>query len=90
MGHMSGGGGQITVFGSRIGMTVADEVLNAICDGLAQAVGVPRQLILADEAPLALSVELEDGCEVTNKGLQPAALAPVVADEVGDDFFFGR
>ncbi len=56
--HMSRGSCQITVFRGWIGLAVPNEVLNAVCDGLTKTARVPCQLILADESPFALGVEL--------------------------------
>ena len=67
-----------------------NEILNAVSDRLPQTVRVPGQLLLADESPSAVSVELDGGQHIANEGLKPAVLSPVVADEVGGYFLFRR
>ena len=35
-----------------------------------------------------MSIELNNGQEIPNKGLKPTALPLIVADEIDDDFLF--
>jgi hypothetical protein len=43
---------------------------------------------LVDEAPFALGIELKDGKEIADKGLQAAVLPAVVMDQINNHLLF--
>ncbi len=75
----------VSIVALRVWMTVLNEIQDRVRDRHREAPRIAQQFVLADEPSLAPRVEFNDGQEVLDIGPKPAVLAPVVADQVGDD-----
>ena len=80
MGNMSARGRQQTFLAVRIGMPIANEVLDAVGDRFGQSVRIPLQLLAINGPSFSIGVELDDGEHIADKRLQPAILSSIMAD----------
>ena len=85
---MGGVSSQIATFIYWIRMTIANKILETVCDRLRQAIRVPVQLAIADNPPHAVSIKLDDCEHIIDKRSKSVIFTFFVLDKVGDNFFW--